>query len=100
MIDSNVIYGFNTAVETIILTTEYMDHLLFPHSYRADYNDLETCIERMMSDNNAVTVSVSVYAQYLANGVGYESAQNFPCAWMRTSFIEVLLLCSLKEIHC
>jgi hypothetical protein len=67
---SSVSYEFSAPVETIMLTTEYTEHLLFPHSRRSDYNDLETCIKWMMSDSKVVTISGPVSAQYLANEDG------------------------------
>jgi hypothetical protein len=80
LLDSSVLYGFNAALETGMLTTEYEDHLRFPVLRRADCTDLKTCIMRMMSDGNVATISAPMYAQYVANEFGYQSEIKFPCS--------------------
>ena len=63
-----------------MLTTGYTDHLFSPHSRQAECNYLETRIKRMTSDGKVATISVPIYAQYLAKEAGYKSALKFPCA--------------------
>jgi hypothetical protein len=44
-------------------TTECTEHLFFPCSLRADYNDLENCMKGMIYDGKVSTISAPVYAQ-------------------------------------
>jgi hypothetical protein len=80
LLDSNVAYGFNMAMEMGMMTTDYTDHLKFPASRRADCSDLENCIKRMISDRDVATIADPLHAQYVASKFGTEGEMKVPCA--------------------
>jgi hypothetical protein len=80
LLDSNVSYGFNAAVEMGMKTMEYTDHWQFPHTRRVDCADLKSCLKRMMSDGDVATISAPLYSKYLSNEFGLQGEIKNPCS--------------------
>jgi len=85
LLDSNVNYGFISAVEFCMRTMEYSDHLQFPLTCRVNCADQKICLMRSMTDGDVATISAPDYANYIFNEFGYEG--------------EIRSLCSLDEYY-
>jgi hypothetical protein len=80
LLDSNVFYGYNAAMEIGMTTTEYTDHLRFPDSRRIDCSDTKMCIRRIMSDGDVAIIIDPMYVKYVANEFGQQDQTKHPCA--------------------
>jgi hypothetical protein len=80
LLDSNVNYGFNAALEVGMRTMEYSDHLQFPPTRRVDCANLKSCLMRMMTDGDVATLSAPLYAKYLSNEFGHQVEMKSPCS--------------------
>jgi hypothetical protein len=80
LLDSNVNYGFNVAVEFGMSTMEFSEHLQFPLTRRVDCVDLKTCLMRMMTDGEVATIAPPEYAKYISNELGYQGEMKSPCS--------------------
>ncbi|PNF20715.1 hypothetical protein B7P43_G17653 [Cryptotermes secundus] len=79
LIDSNVMYGYNTAMEVGMMTTDYTYHLKFPESRRTDCSNTKNCIHRMMSDGDVATIIDPMYVEYVTNEFGLEDQTKYLC---------------------
>lgn len=79
LVESNVSYGFNSAMETGILTTDYTEQIKLFASRRIDCSDMENCIKRILQDHDIATIAVPTYAKYVANKFGTEGKTDAPC---------------------
>jgi len=80
LLDSNVNYGFNDAVEVGMRTIEFSDHLQFPLTRRVNCANQKTCLMRMMTDGDVATLSVPYYAKYIFNELGFQGEMKSPCS--------------------
>jgi len=80
LLDSNVNYGFISAVEFGMSTMEFSDHTHFPLTRRVDCVNVKTCLMRMMSDGDVATVSTAPFVNYIFNELGYEGEMSSPCS--------------------
>jgi hypothetical protein len=79
LLDSNVLYGYNEAMEIGMSTTEYTDHLKFPDSRRTDCSDTRMCIRRIMTDGDVAIIIDPMYVQYVANEAGQQGQTKHFC---------------------
>ena len=79
ILDSNVNYGFNAALEFAMSTMENSDHLQFPLKRRVDCADLKACLMRMLSDGDIATLSNKEYCNFISNELGYEGEMRSIC---------------------
>jgi hypothetical protein len=80
LLDSTVAYGFSTALEMGMMTTDYTDHLSFPESRRVDCSDMEKCIKRVISHRDVAVISDLLHVKYVASKFGTEGETKTPCA--------------------
>jgi hypothetical protein len=80
LLDSNVNYGFITAVEFGMRTMEFSDHLQFPLTRRVDCRKRKTCLMRIMTDGDIATIYTLEYAKYIFNELGYQGEMKSPCS--------------------
>jgi hypothetical protein len=80
LLDSDVLYGYNVAMEFGMATTEYTDHLKFPDSRRIDCGDTRMCIRRIMTDGDVAIIIAPMYVQYVTNEVGLQGQTKHACA--------------------
>jgi hypothetical protein len=80
LLDSSVNYGFNTAAELVLGTSDFSDHLQFPLTRRVNCNDIKTCHMRLITDGDVAIISAPLYAQYLSNEFVLQGEMNSPCS--------------------
>jgi hypothetical protein len=64
LLDSSVNYGFNTAIEFVMATIEFSDHLKFPPTRRVNCANLKSCLMRMMTVGDVATISAPIYTKF------------------------------------
>jgi hypothetical protein len=96
LIDSDVIYGYRTALEIGMTTTDYTDHLKFPNSRRTDCSDMKNCIHRIMSDGDIASIISPMYVRYVANEFGLEDQTKYPCT-LKENVIDITLVALLPK---
>jgi hypothetical protein len=79
LLDSNIMYGYNAAMEMGMTTTDYTDHLKFPDSRRTDCSNTKNCIHRMMSDGDVAIIIDPMYVKYVANEFESEDQTKYLC---------------------
>jgi hypothetical protein len=79
LVDSDIHYGYNAAMELGMTTTEYTDHLKFPDSRRIDCSDTKNCIIRIISDGDVAIIIDPLYVKYVASEFGLEDQTKYPC---------------------
>ena len=79
LLDSNINYGYNSALEVVMRTMEYSDHLQFPLTRRVDCANPKSCLIRLISDGDVATFSTVEYTSYNFNLLGYVGKMNSPC---------------------
>lgn len=96
LIDSNVIYGYNAAMEMGMTTTDYTDHLKFPNSRRTDCSNARNCIHRMISDGDVAIIVDPMYVKYVANEFGLEDQTKYLCT-LKENVIDGTLIALLPK---
>jgi len=89
-------YPFISAVEFGMRTMKFSDH---PLTRRVDCADQQTCLRRMISDGDVVSISAPAYAKFIFNDLEYQGEMKCSCS-LDENLIYGSLICSPKEIHC
>jgi hypothetical protein len=79
LLDSNVGYGVNTAVEFALSTSGITGHMQFPFTRHVNCNDIKTCHIRLITDGDVAIISSPSYAQYLSNEFGHQGEMKSLC---------------------
>ena len=80
LLNSSVVYGYNDALEWILLSTPYVDHLSFHTSRRQDCNDVMECMTLIANNSQMCTISAPRISQYLASEMGISDASKYFCS--------------------
>jgi hypothetical protein len=86
LIDSDLMYGYNRAMEIGLATTDYNDHRKFPGSRRTDCRNTKNCIHRIMSDGDVAIIINPMYVKYAANEFGFEDQTKHACTLKENVF--------------
>jgi hypothetical protein len=70
IIDSELLYGFSSAIEMAAEQVDYKDHKRFPDSRRVKCDDLIECTKRMLIRRDIMTVCGTSFVSYIASTVG------------------------------
>jgi hypothetical protein len=79
LIHSNLSYGYNDAMEVVLVSTDYEDWVSFPNSRREDCTDIVECTRRIGNNDQLCTISAPRISQYLASEMGIRDASKFFC---------------------
>ena len=79
LLHSNLVYGYNDAMESGMGTTSYEEFLRFPSSRRQDCNDMMECMIRIANNDQLCTISAPRISQYIASEMGIREASKFLC---------------------
>jgi hypothetical protein len=79
LVDSELLYGFSSAIEMIAQTVDFTDHLKIPESRRVKCDDLVQCTRRMFVRRDIMTACSPNISHYIATLVGAEDGSKVVC---------------------
>jgi hypothetical protein len=79
LLNSNLAYGYNDAMEGGMGSTSYEEYWRFPTSRRQDCNDLVECTRRIANNDQLCTISAPEISQYIASEMGIRDSSKFLC---------------------
>jgi hypothetical protein len=79
LLESNVDYGFNDAMQFGLGSMSYEEQNSFPSSRRQDCNHLEECTKRIANNDQLCTISATHVTQYIAGEIGIREFSKCLC---------------------
>jgi hypothetical protein len=79
VINSELLYGFNTAIEIAAVTVGFTDHKRIAASRRVDCDDMVKCTRRMIIQRDIMTGNAPIFANYIANTLGVKDGSKIVC---------------------
>jgi hypothetical protein len=79
LVDSELLYGFSSAVQMIAQTVDFTDYRRFEESRRLDCDDIKGCIKRLLFRRDITTICAPNFENYVASSVGLKDGSKVLC---------------------
>jgi hypothetical protein len=76
---SSVPYGYNEAIQILLSSTSYEDHLSFPTSRRQACYDVLECTKRIVNNAQLCMINIPRFSQYIASEMGIRDTSKTFC---------------------
>jgi hypothetical protein len=80
LLHSSVAYGYSDAIEWVMGSTSYEEHLRFPNWRRQDCNDVVECTRRIANNGQLFTISAPRISQYTASEMVIRDTSKYLCS--------------------